>query len=92
MEQTLELKMQAQAENAINKIKELSQSVISLGESVKKVTSTLTSSAKTTNTTLTSTNVEGNKLYTTIRKIGSDGSLKKTTVSVRELEIVCTKT
>ena len=92
MEQTLELKMQAQAENAINKIKELSQSVISLGESVKKVTSTLTSSAKTTNTTLTSTNVEGNKLYTTIRKIGSDGSLKKTTVSVRELENAATKT
>ena len=86
MEQTLELQMKAQAESALKKIDELSQKVSSLGDSVKKVTSTLTSSAKTTNTTLTSTRREGDKLYTTIRKIGSDGSLKKTTVSVRELE------
>ena len=86
MEQTLELKMKSQAEDAIKKINELSKTVSSLGDSVKKVTSTLTSSAKTTNTTITSTRKEGDKLYTTIRKIGSDGSLKKTTVSVKELE------
>ena len=83
--QTLEIKIKSTAQEAISNINKLTDEVFKLGNTIQKVTTRLDRDGQVLNRTITTSEKTGKKLYSTIYKIGQDGSIEKITSNVKKL-------
>ena len=70
--QTLEVKIKAQAEEAKSGVAKLVNGLTKLSDGVQKVSVKVDSNGKLISKTITSINKDGNQLYTTVKKIGKE--------------------
>ena len=84
--QTLELQMKANAQQAITSIDKLLKSLGLMQNSVSKVTTTVNKNGESTVKSLTSIEKQGNKIYKTFQKMDKDGNLKSVSTSMSTLK------
>lgn len=84
--QTLEMQMKANAQQAISSLNQLLKSLGLVEDNISKITTTLDSNGKTTVKSLTSIEKEGNKVYKVLQKIDKDGNLKTVSTTMTTLK------